>query len=191
MNWRPFRKKTPEADAPPPSEPGAPRNRHVSASSIADGRAASPKLELPALIRESPAGPVDSVLAAIVIALIGFGVVMVYSASAIEATVRHSDAQFFLKRQGIYALIALFVMWAVSRFDYRRFKILTYPILVTVTGLLLAIVIGLGHKAGTAYRWIAVGPVHVQPSELAKLGIVIWLAYSLSKKGERVKSFAV
>ncbi len=59
----------------------------------------------------SVAGPVDSVLAAIIIALIGFGVVMVYSASAIEATVRYHDAQFFLKKQTAYAVIALVVMW--------------------------------------------------------------------------------
>jgi cell division protein FtsW len=116
---------------------------------------------------------------------------MVYSASAIEATVRHNDAQYFLKRQAIYAFVALAAMWGASRIDYQRLKVLTYPVLALVTGLLLACVAGFGHKAGNAYRWIAVGPVHIQPSEMAKLGIVLWLAYSLSKKGERVKSFAV
>jgi cell division protein FtsW len=131
------------------------------------------------------------VLAAVVIALIGFGVVMVYSASAIEATVRHHDAQFFLKRQGIYALAAIAGMWVVSRFDYRKLKPFTYPILATVTLMLLMCVVGLGHKAGNAYRWIALGPVHVQPAEMAKLGIVLWLSYSLSKKQDQIKSFSV
>ena len=86
-----------------------------------------------ALLRSSPSGPVDSVLAALVIALIGFGVVMVYSASAIEATVRHHDAQFFLKRQAAYAFAAIFSMWLVSRIDYRKIKPLTYPILLAPT----------------------------------------------------------
>jgi cell division protein FtsW len=144
-----------------------------------------------AVVRDVPKGPVDAVLAGVVIALIGFGVVMVYSASAIEATVRHHDAQFFLKRQGIYALLALVTIWGVSRIDYRKLRPLTYPILVTVTGMLVACVAGLGHRAGNAYRWISLGPIHIQPAEMAKLGIVMWLAYSLSKKAERIKSFSI
>jgi cell division protein FtsW len=144
-----------------------------------------------ALLRSSPSGPVDSVLAALVIALVGFGVVMVYSASAIEATVRHHDAQFFLKRQAAYAAVAVVSMWLTSRLDYRRIKALTYPILFMVTAMLVLVVSGFGHKAGNAYRWIAIGPVHIQPAETAKLGIVIWLAYSLSKKADKIKSFSV
>jgi cell division protein FtsW len=131
------------------------------------------------------------VLAAAIIALIGFGVVMVYSASAIEATVRHHDAQFFLKRQAAYALGAIVVMWLTSRFDYRKLKPLTYPILGAVTLMLVLVVVGFGHRAGNAFRWIAIGPIHIQPAETAKLGIVIWLAYSLSKKADKIKSFSV
>jgi cell division protein FtsW len=146
---------------------------------------------LPSLLRSSPSGPVDSVLAALVIALIGFGVVMVYSASAIEATVRHHDAQFFLKRQAAYAASAIVTMWLISRLDYRKLKPLTYPILGTVIAMLVLVVAGFGHKAGNAFRWIAIGPVHIQPAETAKLGIVLWLAYSLSKKADKIKSFSV
>lgn len=150
-----------------------------------------PRLDATALLRSSPHGPVDSVLAAVVIALIGFGVIMVYSASAIEATVRHHDAQFFLKRQAAYALASIVAMWLVSRFDYRKLKPFTYPILGAVTVMLLLCVVGLGHKAGNAYRWLTLGPIHVQPAETAKLGIVVWLAYSLSKKADKIKSFSV
>jgi cell division protein FtsW len=171
-----------------------PRNRHAgppaSEASSGEAKATGPGV-VGALLRSSPDGPVDSVLAAVVVALIGFGVVMVYSASAIEATVRHHDAQFFLKRQGAYALLALVAMWLTSRVDYRRLKVLTYPVLIGVTGLLVATVAGLGHRAGNAYRWIALGPINVQPAEMAKLAIVLWLAYSLSKKAERIRSFSV
>ncbi len=175
---------------PPPS---APRNSRRAAGSGADAvSSASPSLPVAAaLLRSSPSGPVDSVLAALVIALVGFGVVMVYSASAIEATVRHHDAQFFLKRQAAYAAVAVVSMWLTSRLDYRRIKALTYPILFMVTAMLVLVVSGFGHKAGNAYRWIAIGPVHIQPAETAKLGIVIWLAYSLSKKADKIKSFSV
>jgi cell division protein FtsW len=143
------------------------------------------------LLRESGPGQVDAVLAAAAVALIGFGVVMVYSASAFEAAVRFGDAQHYLKRQAIYAVAAYFVMWLMSRLDYQRLKPLTYPLLFAVFAMLVATVAGLGHRAGNAYRWLAVGPIHIQPSELAKVSLVLWLAYSLSKKREKVKSFWV
>jgi cell division protein FtsW len=169
-----------------------PKNRHAAPEEPPlPEEPAKPVQSLAALLRESVAGPVDPVLAAIVIALIGFGVVMVYSASAIEATVRYHDAQFFLKKQSVYAGVALVVMWLTSRVDYRRLRPFTYPILFGVALMLLLTVIGLGHKAGNAYRWLNLGPVNVQPAEVAKLGVVVWLAYSLSKKAERIKSFSV
>ncbi len=143
------------------------------------------------LLHSSPDGPVDSVLAAVVIALIGFGVVMVYSASAVEATTKFNDGQYYLKRQAVYAVLALVAMWLSSRLDYRRIKILTYPILFGVAGMLILTISGFGHRAGNADRWLTVGPVHIQPSELAKLAVVMWLAYSLSKKADQVKTFAV
>ncbi|WP_437331098.1 putative lipid II flippase FtsW [Sorangium sp. So ce381] len=171
----------------------APKNRHVGPT---DQEKAAPggiaaAAEAFWKVRSSPSGPVDALLAAVVTALIGFGVVMVYSASAVEATVRYKDAQFFLKRQAVYAVLSVAAMWITSRIDHRRLKVLTYPVLITVTAMLVACVAGLGHKAGNAYRWISLGPVHVQPAEVAKLGIVLWLAYSLSKKAERIKSFSV
>ena len=136
-------------------------------------------------------GSVDVVLAAIVIALLGFGVVMVYSASVIEATVVFRDPQYFLKRQVIYALGGLSVMLFVSRFDYHRLRKLTYPLLAAVTFMMVLSVIGFGHSGGGAARWLALGPIHIQPSEAAKLALVLWLAYSLEKKREKVKSFSI
>jgi cell division protein FtsW len=136
-------------------------------------------------------GAMDVVLAAVVVALIGFGVVMVYSASAIEATVVFRDPQYFLKRQAIYGGLALSIMLFVSRIDYHRLRSLTYPILGGVTFLMVLSVIGFGHTGGGAARWLALGPIHIQPSEAAKLALVLWLAYSLEKKREHVKSFSI
>lgn len=141
--------------------------------------------------RVGAAGAVDPVLAAAVIALVGFGVVMVYSASAVQATLQYHDPQFFLKRQTAYAALGLGAMWAASRVDYRRLYKLTYPVLALVGLLLLLCVVGFGHSGGGAARWLSLGPVHVQPAEMAKVALVIWLAYSLAKKAERVKTFAV
>jgi cell division protein FtsW len=133
----------------------------------------------------------DPMLAATVVGLIGFGVVMVYSASAASAATEQRDPQFFLKRQGAYALASLVTLFAVSRVDYHRLYKLTYPVLAGVAGLLVACVVGFGHSGGGATRWLSIGPIHVQPAEMAKLALVVWLAYSLAKKADRVKTFTV
>jgi len=135
--------------------------------------------------------PVDVVLAAIVVALVAFGVVMVYSASAVQATLHLHDPQFFLKRQAAYAVVALALFFVLGGVDYHRLYKLTYPVLGGVGMLLLACVAGLGHSGGGATRWIALGPVHIQPAEMSKLALVCWLAYSLAKKAEKVKTFTV
>jgi cell division protein FtsW len=137
------------------------------------------------------AGTVDPVLAAVLVGLIGFGVVMVFSASAVQATVRNHDPQFFLKRQSLYALGGLVVLYALSKVDYHKLYRWTYPVLLGVGLLLLVVVMGFGHVGGGAARWLTVGPVHIQPAEMAKLALVAWLAYSLAKKAERVKTFTV
>jgi cell division protein FtsW len=130
-------------------------------------------------------------MAAVAIALLGFGIVMVYSASTVEAAVGFGDPQYYLKRQAMFGGVALVVMLGMSRFDYHRFRPLTYPILALVTAMLMLSVMGFGHSGGGATRWLRLGPIHIQPSEAAKLGLILWLAYSLAKKKERVKSFSV
>jgi cell division protein FtsW len=136
-------------------------------------------------------GAMDVALCAVVIALLGFGVVMVYSASVIEATVVFRDPQYFLKRQAVYAGVAFALMLVMSHIDYHLWRRFTYPILGVVTALMVMSVAGLGHTGGGAARWIALGPIHIQPSEAAKLALVLWLAYSLEKKRDKVKSFSI
>ncbi len=162
-------------------------------------RIANIKLHKPQILAPLDAQPtrkaqmsgVDPVLAAVLVGLIGFGVVMVYSASAVQATTQYHDAQYFLKKQASYAVVSLIALFAISRIDYHRLYKLTYPFLVGVGGLLLACIVGLGHRGGGATRWISLGPVHIQPAEMAKLALVSWLAYSLAKKAEKVKTFTV
>jgi cell division protein FtsW len=133
----------------------------------------------------------DVVLAAAAIALLGFGVVMVYSASIIEATTTFRNPQYFLIRQAIYAGAGLAIILGVSRIDVHKLKPMTYPILAVITGLMVLSVVGFGHKGGGAARWLALGPIHIQPSEAAKLALILWLGYSLEKKRELMKSFSI
>jgi len=136
-------------------------------------------------------GAMDVVLAAAVIALLGFGVVMVFSAGVVEANSEFGDPYHYVRRQSVFALLAAFTMWAVSRFDYHKLRLLTYVALGAVTVAMILTVTGLGHSSGGAARWIRLGPVNVQPSEMAKVALVLWLAYSLDKKRDRVKSFSI
>jgi cell division protein FtsW len=135
--------------------------------------------------------PVDVVLAAIVVALIAFGVVMVYSASAVQATLHLHDPQYFLKRQAAYAAAGLGIFFVLGSVDYHKLYKLTYPVLAFVGLLLVLCVAGLGHTGGGATRWLALGPIHIQPAEMSKLALVCWLSYSLAKKADKVKSFTV
>jgi cell division protein FtsW len=136
-------------------------------------------------------GPADPLLMATVLALVAFGVVMVYSASAVFASQVFHDGQHFLVRQAIYAAVGLLLVIALARLDYRRLRALAYPMLGGSVLLLLYIALGFGHSAGGAARWISVGPIHIQPAELAKVAMIFWLAYSLSKKADRIRSFSV
>lgn len=145
-----------------------------------------------ALFEKSPrVGALDPVLAATVIGLLGFGVVMVFSAGVVEAAAEFNDPYYFVRKQAVFALVAIFAMWAVSRFDYHKLRLLTYVTLGAVTVAMLLTVTSLGHSSGGAARWIRLGPINMQPSEMAKVALVLWLSYSLNKKGDRVKSFSI
>ena len=136
-------------------------------------------------------GPADPLLMATVLALVAFGVVMVYSASAVFAAQTFHDGQHFLVRQTMYAVVGLLLVVSLARLDYHLLRPLAYPMLGGSVLLLLYIAVGFGHSAGGAARWISVGPIHVQPAEIAKVAMIFWLAYSLSKKADRIRSFSV
>jgi cell division protein FtsW len=113
--------------------------------------------------------------------LTGFGVVAVYSASAITAMDRHQDAYFYLRRQLIFASFGVAAMLVAMQIDHRQLRRWA-PMSLVVTILLLGAVIlpGLGREAGGARRWLPVGRVSFQPAELGKLTLVLYLASRLS-----------
>lgn len=161
-------------------------------SSSATEAAATPAVTVPAPPSHPRAvGPADLVLAATVVVLIALGVVMVYSASAVYAERHFHNAQHFLVRQALFALVGIPLSVAVARFDYHRWRPLTYPILAVALSLLVVTALGFGRSVNGAARWIPVGPINIQPAELSKLALVLWLAHSLSKKQERIKSFSI
>lgn len=136
-------------------------------------------------------GPLDVTLAATLVGLIAFGVVMVYSASAVYANNMFGDGYHFLFRQTIFAAAAFVVLIVSTRVNITLLRRSTYPVLLIAVVLMVAVALGFGRSAGGATRWLAVGPVNVQPAELAKLAMIMWLAHSLAKKSNRVRTFSI
>jgi cell division protein FtsW len=120
-------------------------------------------------------------LVLVTLALVAFGLVMVYSATSAPAALARTDPMSYLKKQAIYAFIGVGLMMAASRFDYRRLRNLAPGlVLVALGGCLLVLVVG--SRINGARRWIEVGPATFQPSELAKLAIAVWGAAYLCKR---------
>jgi cell division protein FtsW len=132
----------------------------------------------------------DPLLLGAIVALVAIGAVMVYSASAVEAGRRLGDEFHYLERQLFAAGLGFAALFAALRLGHRKALALAYPILL-VTFLLLAAVLVFGKTAGGAQRWIPLGPLNLQPSELAKVALVLYLARSLARKGGHVKTFSI
>jgi cell division protein FtsW len=133
---------------------------------------------------------VDPLLLFAVLALTGVGVVMVYSASAVTAAARYHDGFHFLWRQLVAAGIGLGLLALALKVGYRRVEKLAYPILLATFAALLLVGV-FGRVAGGARRWLALGTVSFQPSEMAKLALVLYLAHSLAKKRDKVRMFSI
>src|SRR5437764_1036597 len=117
----------------------------------------------------------------VTLALVAFGLVMVYSATSAAAAVGGNDPSYYLKRQGAYAAIGIVLMIAAQRWDYRRLRALA-PALVLVSLVLLVAVLAVGPPINGARRWISLGPAAFQPSELAKLALAVWAASYLARR---------
>jgi cell division protein FtsW len=131
----------------------------------------------------------DTAILLLAVALTCFGVVMVYSSSSIMADRRYADGFFFLKRQGVFALIGFATMAVIMRIDYHHMRRLAVPFLLLCVALLVAVLLpGVGTQAGGASRWIRLGMISVQPAELAKIAFIMYMAHSLAKKQEKIKS---
>jgi cell division protein FtsW len=134
----------------------------------------------------------DPLLLAACLALTTLGLVMVYSASAITAQERMGNAFYFLERQAVAAVLGLGAMAVAIRVGYRRLARLSYPLLLAAVALLVLVLVpGVGSVVGGARRWIRVLGFGVQPAEVAKLAWIVYLAYSLAKKREKVATFSV
>jgi cell division protein FtsW len=119
-------------------------------------------------------------LVVVTLGLVAFGLVMVYSASSARAALAADDPAYYLKRQAAYAFLGIVALAVLSRTDFRRMRYLVPPLLLTSFALLVAVLV-VGTPVNGAKRWITVGPATLQPSELAKLALALWVAAYLSR----------
>jgi cell division protein FtsW len=127
-----------------------------------------------------------------VLFLVGIGIVMVYSASSALAIKKFGSDFYFLKKHAAFALIGICVLVLCRHVPYPSYRKLAYPLLVLAIGLLVAVLASpFGVTAGGARRWLRVGPVQFQPSEFARLALLIYMAYSMEKKVDRIKDFSI
>ena len=141
---------------------------------------------------KSQKAPMDYSILLVVTGLCAFGLVMVFSASyyyALHNAGCNYDGFYYLKRQGIYMAIAYPLMLIISKINYRYIKRLSSAALV-VSLILLVAVLAFGKELNGGKRWLYLGPVSIQPSEVAKFGLIIYMCnYMANHRGEEMRSF--
>lgn len=129
----------------------------------------------------------DYSLLFIVLFLLGFGMVMLYSTSSYQAAQDYGDSAYWLKKQIFAVILGLIAMIVVANIPYHfweRFAVLGYIVSV----ILILLIIPLGHEVKGAKRWLYIGGISLQPAEVAKLGMILFLACMICKMGRSIRS---
>lgn len=127
-----------------------------------------------------------------VLFLVGIGIVMIYSASSPLALKRFGADYYFLEKQSFFSLLGIAALFICSQIPYRIFRFLAYPLLTLALVFLIAIQVSdLGISAGVSTRWFHFKGFTFQPSEFARFALVVYLAYSMSRKIDRLSDFYV
>ncbi|MBW1992894.1 MAG: putative lipid II flippase FtsW [Deltaproteobacteria bacterium] len=124
--------------------------------------------------------------------LVGIGVVMVYSASSELALEKFGSEYHFFKKQAIFALLGILALVFYRHVPYRVHRLMAYPLLgIALAGLIAVQFSKWGISAGGSSRWLRIGEITVQPSEFARFALIVYLAYSMDKKGEKLKDLYI
>jgi len=139
----------------------------------------------------APRKSVDLILLFLIVGLTLFGLIMMTSASSVVAERFRGDPYFFFKHQALYGGLGGVVAFVIGIFmPYKYWRILALPGLILALILLVLVFIpGLRLEYGGASRWIGVGPLTLQPTEITKLAFIIYLAALLERKGEDIRDF--
>ena len=143
-----------------------------------------------AAAREAGRGPLDLPYLLLVLMLVGVGLIMLFSASFPSAYYEKGNPAYYLIRQGAFALFGIFWMFVIGKMNYERYRAVARIALIgSIILLVMVLIVGTGQLTHGAQRWIHVGPLQFQPSELAKVGVILYFADSISKKRDRMATF--
>lgn len=132
----------------------------------------------------------DWVLLGAILALLTIGIVMVYSSSAVKGYVQYDDPYHFLKMEAIWVTLGLVAMIVSMRLNLQLLRQWAKPALIVAIVLLVLVKIpGIGREVNGAYRWIGLGPLSIQPSEVIKLSMVLVMAHILAVDPHKIRSF--
>lgn len=135
--------------------------------------------------------PFDVTLLFITLLLVLIGIVMVFSSSAVFARENFQDSYYFLKREILFVGVGFVLMLIAKNIPYRFYWKMVYPFLgITLCLLITVLVIGHGGGSDGVRRWIRIGGFSVQPTEFAKISVILFVAYALSKKKDRIRDLA-
>jgi cell division protein FtsW len=147
---------------------------------------------MPPRVDQDAAAYQDNLLLVSALALMSLGLTMVFISSHVMAQSQYHDPYFFIKRQSIYAFVGVLALFTGRFVNYQRYRALVYPLLfISLITLVLVFVPGIGTRVRGAARWLRVGPLTLQPSEFAKLAMVLFMAYSLARKQDKMKYFSI
>ena len=133
---------------------------------------------------------VDLPMLITVILLVCFGSVMIFSSGYVYALQHFEDSFFFVKRQFFFCVLGIAVMTVISHIDYKIFRRFALPVFVaSLLFLMLVLVPGIGVTAKGATRWLGIGPLQFQPSEIAKFSLVLILSDYVARNSDRIKKF--
>lgn len=140
---------------------------------------------------EAAKGPLDLPLLLLTLLLTGMGLLMLFSASFPSAYYESGDPAYYLKRQALFAALGLAAMFFVSKINYQRWRGASKILLGFAIFLLILVIIPhnpLAQTRNNATRWLGTQAISFQPSEIAKLAVVVFFADSISKKREKMQT---
>ena len=144
-----------------------------------------------AAAKEAGRGPLDVPFLLLTLLLTGVGLIMLFSASFPMAYYEGVGPAYYLIRQGVFAALGIAAMLAIGRINYERYRVVgKYVLAISIALLILVLIPGVGITRNNATRWLGFGELFTfQPSEIAKVGVILYFADSISKKRERMRTF--
>ena len=141
--------------------------------------------------KEAGRGPLDTPFLLLTLLLTVVGLIMLFSASFPMAYYESGKPAYYLIRQGMFAAIGVPLMLVIGSINYERYRVAGKYVLAASIGMLILVLVpGIGITVNNATRWLGVGDTfRFQPSEIAKIGVILYFADSISKKKERMQTF--